>query len=364
MITLGLGEITLIILFFVGISVFLFFIFSKKNQEIEKLLFRMQLISDQERQDILKIARLEYELSKANEEKKDFLLLQQKFEHDRNHFFKEILLKSEDLERSRKQFESEKDLIKEKESKKTKDFIENLERMWNDHEKHVVSSLKTLSKRSESFFLSFDNNALPPLWDTSLKPDVLIQYLDKYIIFDAKKSKNIKTYIDSQIKTTTEKYASHSEIMKIIFFVIPENEMNDIESTIITSGGFSFLIIPPSSLSITLILLKRMEALQKLSQFNPEERESILQLLLSYESHIGLHNALNILMTEKSFHIFEQKKSLPTDFQKEMENSQSYLNKLSFPIQEAKRMVFQKSLQKEKANIVKTKIAQNKEYVK
>ncbi len=343
---------------FLGAGLSIFFIYSvflNIRKEKDQLLFRVQLLQDQEKHDVMKLARMEYELSKAMQEKEQFLLLQQKFEHDRTHFFKEILDRSKDLEYARNQFETEKKRLIEKQEVENEEKIANLQRIWNDHEQQVIATLRTLTTRTESFFVSFDNTHLPSMWDTSIKPDFLIQYLDSYIIFDAKKSKNIKTYLDTQVKTTAEKYAEHQHISKMVFFIFPEEDLQTLEKRVYVEKGYTFMILSPSSLPITLLLLKRMEALQKLSDFDPEERESLLHLLVSYDAHIGLQNAMNLIMTERSFALQEQKKQLPENFQKELETYNANTSSVSFPVLEAKRLVFRSEMQKERVKKLQEK---------
>lgn len=350
-------SILLLIVFAVsGFFVFLHSVFQKKKQELSRLAFQVQLLSDQEKQDVLRLARLEYDLSKAREEKEQFLLLQQKFEHDRSHFFKEILDRSKDLETARNQFETEKKRISEKQEAENKAKMINLQRVWNDHEQQVVAFLRSLVVRAESFFLSFDNTNLPPLWDTSVKPDFLLQYLDTYIVFDAKKSKNIKSYLETQVKMTAEKYSEHAHIAKTVFFVFPEEDVQTLEKRVYMEKGYTFIILSPSALPATLVLLKRMEALQKLANFNPEERESLLSVLVAYDAHIGLQNAMNVIMTERSFELQEQKKQLPEDFQADLSAKIQHHSSASFPVAEAKRLVFRPELQERALKKVEEKL--------
>lgn len=345
--------------FLVGLFLFwrLYQSLLQKNEELAQKNFRMQLLSDQERQDVLRISKLEYDLSKLQQEKEHFLVLQQKFEHDRTHFFKEILEKSAQLDMARERFEEEKNRLIETQKKEQEFQFENKQRMWNDHENSILALLKTLVARPESFFVSFDNTHLPPLWNNALKPDFLLQYMDSYIVFDAKKSKNIKSYLDTQIKSTVEKYSEVPEISKMVFFIFPEEDLLSLEKKVYTEKGYTFFIISSALLSVLLVLLKRMEALQTISDFRPEERDTLIQLLLSYESHIGLQNAMNILLTEKSIPLFEQKENLPADFKKEMTAARIHQSSSVFPLSEAKRMIFQPALQKERMNTLSQKLS-------
>ena len=63
-----------------------------------------------------------------------------------------------------------------------------------------------------------------------------------------------------------------------------------------------------------------MEMLETLSQINPEERDSIIHILLEHKQHISVQNAINILMAEHSCTMLKTQSTLPEDFKNSLEN--------------------------------------------
>lgn len=348
----------LISIIFIGIisAIILFFVLlQKKTYEKNQLDHSMKTLQDQQKKDALVLSKQEYIIQNLRQEKEQFLLLQQKFEHDRSHFFKELIEKTMMLETARNQFIKEQEKNENEAKKRQEQEQENQSRVWNDHEKNVIASIKKICHRSESFFITYDNTKLPSFWDSSIKPDCLVCFADRYIVFDAKKSKNTKTYIDQQVRITVEKYECIDSIESVIFFVIPENEINTLEKTIYLEKQYTIVIIPPSALSAVMILLKQLEAMQTISAFDPKERKSIVQLLLQYQTHTSLQNSLQLLLSEKSISIIEQTKTLPLSLQNELIVASDHIGPLLPSIHQIKKMVQNTDLQKEKIQLLQKK---------
>ena len=142
----------------------------------------------------------------------------------------------------------EQERLRAKEQKKDEEHESNIYRQWNDHENTVVSKLKYICAQPATAFVTYENTTLPPEFDGSLKPDFCMKFANRYIVFDAKKSKNIKSYIQDQVKLTAEKYKKLDTVSKTIFFVVPENNFTELSQTVFTSQGFTFITLSFSAL--------------------------------------------------------------------------------------------------------------------
>lgn len=266
---------------------------------------------------------------------------------------KKILLdKVSALSNAQKQFELEKERIEQESKEQSRKNEDEKYRQWNEHEQHVISMLKNACENPSNRFISYDNMNLPSVFENTIKPDFCIRFNNRYIIFDAKKSKNIKSYLLEQAKNTAEKYKDYTEISKIIFFVVSEECIKSVNTPMIAMNGWNFLIIPPSSISGILFLLKKMETLEELSDINPEERENILSTIMDYKQHISVQNSVNILLTEHSFSLTQNEKNLPIDIQQSLKKQDT--PPLPFSLQKAKNLSHNISEQQQRIQKMKT----------
>lgn len=305
-------------LVFFGLVCF-FFLFVKFEKMTQKNKFL-----EQERNDLLdSLDKTQFFHAQEKETQKK--LLQEKEARDeereknREHAFFE---KIEKLENSREKFEQEQLRIQKKEETLQKKREENFSKIWNEHENIVISEIKKICQMRECGFIVYSNTTLPSEFSGNLKPDTMISFLDQYIVFDAKKSKNPKQYIDSQVKVSAMKYknSENSEsIYSTVFFVMPEDEISQLEKRYFYEEGYSFFIISVSALLPTLMMLKKITEYANILDFDPEDREAIVNTLAQYDSHISFQNAVNIVLARKSQELMDSKKSLPDDFQKEIQ---------------------------------------------
>lgn len=216
----------------------------------------------------------------------------------------------ESLAYAQKSFEDALLEQKNKELKQQQQTEEDYYKQWKNHESKVITQIQQLCKTPYTSFSCYTNNNLPPAFPSEIKPDIVVKSGDKFIVFDAKKSKNIKNYIKDQIQSTVEKYKPFACLSRNIFFIIPHEEYSLLEETVYQKSGFSFSILSPLVLPFALFFLKKLEKSEQLSPLCPEEKDKIASLLLEYKHYITTHNAVNLSLTEHSFRLFEEHEAI------------------------------------------------------
>lgn len=210
-------------------------------------------------------------------------------------------------------------VIKEDEEKREKE-LQELDRMWNEHENKVISLLKDLCKNPELNFTTYDNKNLPESWDGKHKPDFMIEFLNQYIIFDAKVSKqdNLQTYINNQVKSTSEKMKNNSNIFPLVFFVVPTQAIQELNKTYFYEQGVSFYAVSPEALAPILACLKKITTYELAEHFDPQQRENIINHLADLDYHINFRNAYDLLVAQMGVAILENRKKIDEDTQEQI----------------------------------------------
>jgi hypothetical protein len=221
------------------------------------------------------------------------------------------------LEHAQKSLEDERQRIRREDEERQQEILEEQNRIWNDHENIVLSRLREVCQRPEIGFGFYDNNSLPTEFDGSVKPDFLVEFLDQYIIFDAKftSQKNPNTYFADQVKKTAKKCKGNDSIYSVIFFVVPENRIAEIKKFSFYEDGYSFFVIPQSAIEPLLANFKKITEYERISEFDPQDRENIVNLVAHYDRHISFQNATNILLAKESVGLMESKDSLNAELQ-------------------------------------------------
>ncbi len=241
------------------------------------------------------------------------------FEADKERREREFLEKVEKLEHSREKLEKEQHRVIREDEVKQAQILEEQTRVWNDHENAALAELRRVCQDARIGFQWFENNDLPPDFDGTLKPDFLVDFLGQYIVFDAKKSKDIKRYIPEQVKETARKCRGNDKIYSTIFFVVPRDDISELKKLSFVEEGFSFFVISVESVEPILANFKRITEYDKIQEFDPQDRENIVNLIANYDRHISFQNAANILLTKESIGLMESKDHLPEDFQNAVE---------------------------------------------
>ncbi len=227
--------------------------------------------------------------------------------------------KLKQLEQAQKSFEDEKVRIRREDEERQQQEMEELNRIWNDHEATALSTLREACQKREIGFRFYENTNLPTDFDGSLKPDFLVDFLDQYIIFDAKKSKDLGTYLNDQAKKTATKIKGNEKIFSTVFFVVPTHELVGLKKTVFIENGVTFYAIPPEAVEPLLANFKKVTEFESISEFDPKDRELIINLIANYDRHISFQNAANILFAKESLDLMNSKEQLKAEMLDEIE---------------------------------------------
>lgn len=222
------------------------------------------------------------------------------------------------LEEAKKSFEDEKIRVRREDEERQKQIAEEKDRIWNNHENEVIANLKEVCQNPSVGFQFYENTNLPEGFDGKIKPDFLVEFLGQYIVFDAKKSKDIRTYISTQVKNTAIKYKGNPQIYTTVFFVVPSQEIEELKELSFVEEGFSFFVIAPDAIEPILANFKRITEYARVEELDPQDRENIVQLIANYDRHISFQNAANILLAQNSISLMKGKESLHIDMQEEI----------------------------------------------
>lgn len=231
-------------------------------------------------------------------------------------------------------------VIKEDEERAERELAER-DRKWAEHEESIVSLFSTLCKKPQYAFTLFSNTNLPEGFDGSFKPDVLIEFLGQYIIFDAKvsRSENFQNYIATQVKSTAKKAKGRSDIYPSIFLVVPTDAISELKEVVHYEGGFTFYIISPEAVAPVLASLKRITEYELAEQFDPQEREDIVNLITKYDYHINERNTFDVLMARRGGEVLKDAEQLYPEITKEVSQKKEKMRLPNFKPSEIKRLI-------------------------
>ena len=227
---------------------------------------------------------------------------------------------------------------------------EERDRIWAEHEKNVIARLTELCKRPEYAFSCYTNTELPDGFDGSLKPDFMIEFLDQYVIFDAKKSKSesLQTYISNTIKSTVTKVKKNPRIATTIFLVVPTEAVSELKVHHHVHDGYTLYVISPEALAPVLASLKRITAYEFAEQMDPQKRENMVQLIAELDFHINLRNAADIFLSNLGAEIVDKAQRVDPELAEEVALKKQPMNaKAAIAASEIKRLVVNVALQKE-----------------
>ena len=268
-----------------------------KNGEISQ-----QLASEKSEKDEIKGKATELKESYIHLKSENGALIKDKetLQKTINKYEAELERKEKDQERKINELESARNslaqerarVIKEDEDRLKKESEER-DRMWAEHEIKVVSHLTDLCNQPQFAFSSYDNNNLPEGFHGSLKPDFMIDFLDQYVVFDAKVSeaKNLQIYINDQVKKTAAKVKGNKKIYTSIFLVVPTVAIGELKKKYFYEEGFTFFVVEPESIASILALFKKIENYEFAEAMDPQERENIVDLVAAFNYHISARNA-------------------------------------------------------------------------
>jgi len=233
-------------------------------------------------------------------------------------YSREVRGRIEQLESARKHLEEERERLHEEERLRREEEQQNWDRMWAVHEEQTAALMREVCSRPHTQFTYFDNKHLPDDFDESLRPDFMIQFLDQYVIFDAKSSKNdrLDQYLSAQVKQTVKKIQASpyaDQIYRTIFFVVPAAAAGTLRSISYYEQGYSFYIIPPQAFEPLAAMFSKLESYEIADAYDPQEREDIIDVIAALEHHIRHQNAVNVLEVLRGLKSLEHAQQLPDD---------------------------------------------------
>jgi hypothetical protein len=270
---------------------------------------------------------------------------------------KEFDTRIQKLDDSKKALEEERIRIQRNDEEEQKRIFDEKNRIWNDHENLVLARSRETCQKPSIGFTFYDNTNLPSEF-TKLKPDFMVSFLDQYIIFDAKKSKDIKTYIPEQVKSAARKYKNMPEIYSAIFFIVPDDEIQELKSLSFVEDRFSFYIVTTDALEPLLANFKKITEYERIEELDPQDRENIVNIIAQYDRHISLQNATNILFAKDSIELMNKKESLNGKLLSEIEIKKQEMRTLKLKDSDIKKVAQSISEQaREIWNLISPKVA-------
>src|SRR3989338_6741960 len=218
--------------------------------KLEKALSEKDELSGKGKQLFVDVTNVKSDLKALQHERDTLQRRLNEFEAKEERKEKEFTERLEKLEGAKEKLEEERHrVIREDEERRELELHER-DRMWANHENHVIATLTDLCKQPQFRFTAYTNTNLPEGFDGSLKPDFLVEFLDQYIIFDAKisKAKSLQTYVNDQVKKTVEKVKNNDQIYKHIFLVVPTSAIAELKNHQYTVDGYTLYVISPEAL--------------------------------------------------------------------------------------------------------------------
>lgn len=230
--------------------------------------------------------------------------------------YEELIEKQEE---TRKALEDERIRIRREDEQRLAKELEERDRMWNEHEQNVVTLLGELTKKEHCKFPSFSNTDLPEGFSGSLKPDFMVEFLEQYIIFDAKvsRSQDLQNYIKDAVKKTAAKIKGNSKIYSTVYLVVPTDAVSNLKQKHFYEEGYNFFVVSSEALEPILASLKRIESYEFAQEMDPQERENIVDLVAAFHFHINYRNAFDYKLIEHGVQTLEKSEALNPEILRE-----------------------------------------------
>jgi hypothetical protein len=243
-----------------------------------------------------------------------------RFQEEEARKTKEFELKIAELAESRKTLEDEKIRIRKEDVERAEQEIAERDRMWAEHEEVVKLRLFELTKEPDCYFNCFDNKNLPEGFSGKFKPDFMVEFLDQYVIFDAKvsRSENLQNYLNNNVKSTVEKINGDPKIYPMVFFVVPSEAITTLSKTKYLEKGFNFFVITVEAIPVILASFKKISSYELAEQMDPLERENIVNLIAEFDYHINMRNALDLLAAKHGIGVLEKANVLKADVREQV----------------------------------------------
>lgn len=298
-------------------------------------------------------AKLQAKLESLSKEMDAQKKLIARFEAEEKNREKEFETNLSKLETAKMSLDEERQRVIRTEEEEHKRKEEERDRLWAEHEQNVIMCLTDLCKLPQFNFPTFTNTNLPDGFDGSLKPDFMIEFLDQYVIFDAKVSKaeNLQTYINNTVKTTVQKVKKNKKIATTIFLVVPTQAIGELKTFHYPLEGYHLYVVSPEALPPILSSFKKITTYELAEQLDPQQRENIIQLIAELDFHINLRNAADLMLSKMGTSLLDKAQILEGDMAGEITLRKQPMNaKAALSASEIKKLVTSVVSQKTEAD--------------
>lgn len=146
---------------------------------------------------------------------------------------------------------------------------------WARHQEDVKQRMKVLSQKLIIEYVE----KVPFRGD----PDNTLKICDEYVIFDAKSPRgedltNFPAYLKKEAEAA-KKYATKEDVKSDIFFVVPSNTLEKLDTFIHKFGDHTVYIVSIDSIEPVVVSLKRIEDYEFAEQLSPEDRDDICRII-------------------------------------------------------------------------------------
>ena len=153
--------------------------------------------------------------------------------------------------------------------------IKSLKEKWINHQESVKNAIKSICQRNIIQYI----DKVP----FKLEPDNCIQIASEFIVFDSKcpgtdDLSNFPSYLKDQAEKA-KKYAKQDGVCSTVYFVVPTNTLESLDSFIFKHGDHNVVIISYDSLESIILNLKKIEDYEFVDQLSVQERDNIYKII-------------------------------------------------------------------------------------
>lgn len=310
----------------------------KKDLEAERA--EKNKLSGANKQMFAETTRLKAEMDSVSRERDSLQKMMTKMETTREQQEREHHKLIEKQEAALVALQEERKRVLDDEVAAKQEEEEERDRLWNDHENTVIATLIDLCKQPQLQFRTYTNNNLPDDFDGSLKPDFLIDFLNQYVLFDAKVSKaeNLQVYIDDQVKKTTDKIKKNSKIYPHVFLVVPAEAIGKLKKLMYAKDQYYFYVVSREALSPILAMLKRISTYELAETLDPQKRENIINMIAELATHISYRNAHELILTKMGADTLDRVSRTDPELASEVEQKRQEKKFSTLQLSEIKRI--------------------------
>ena len=100
-------------------------------------------------------------------------------------------------------------------------------------------------------------------------------------------------------------------IFRIVVLVVPRSNLTELKQLVYFHGGFTFFVVSEESLEPLIASFKEIEKYAVAEQYDPADREKIINLIALFDTHIRKQNAVNLLAAAQGLTVLSEKNRLP-----------------------------------------------------